>query len=248
MSNFSIITIVKNSKENIKKTIESVLCQKYSNYEYIILDGCSIDGTTKIIKDTIKNSKKVKYLRIKDEGLYDALNKCILLCKNKYVGILHSGDLYKNQYVLKTVSKKVNSNLDFISGNILYYNKNFKIFRKWNIKYNMHTLFNFIRIPHTSLFLKKKIFNEIGLFNKNYKISADFDFIIRMLFKKRYKYSHLNEFIVLMKYGGISSNKNFILKMKEDIKILYEHFGIRCLALYFMKLLIKVKGFQFYYK
>ena len=51
-----------------------------------------------------------------------------------------------------------------------------------------------------------------------------------------------------MKYGGISSNKNFILKMKEDIKILYEHFGIRCLALYFMKLLIKVKGFQFYYK
>ena len=55
MSNFSIITVVKNSKENIKKTIESLLCQKYTNYEYIILDGYSIDGTTKIIKDTIKN-------------------------------------------------------------------------------------------------------------------------------------------------------------------------------------------------
>lgn len=252
MSNFSIITVVKNSKENIKKTIESVLCQKYTNYEYIILDGYSIDGTTKIIKDTIKNNKKVKYLRVKDDGLYDALNKCILLCKNKYVGILHSGDLYKNHYILKTVSKKFNSNLDFISGNILYYNKNFKIFRRWNIKYTMHTLFNFIRIPHTGLFLKKKIFNEIGLFNKKYKISADFDFIIRMLLKKKYKYAHLNEFIVLMKYGGISSNKNFILRMKEDIKILYEHFGIRCFAIYFMKLLIKVKGFQlsnkFYFK
>ncbi|MDC0216475.1 glycosyltransferase, partial [Candidatus Pelagibacter sp.] len=89
---FTIITVVKNNAVNICCTIESVLLQKYQNFEYVIIDGFSDDGTSELIKKNYHKNKNIKYFRYKDSGIYDALNFALKKATGKYVGIIHSGD------------------------------------------------------------------------------------------------------------------------------------------------------------
>ena len=119
---FSIITVVKNDKLNIKSTLNSLYNQNYTNYEHIIIDGNSSDGTSEIIKKTIRNKKKVIYIRKKDKNLYQALNRGIKLAKGDFVGILHSGDMYFSNKVLKLVNSKISNEIDILSGFLIYVN------------------------------------------------------------------------------------------------------------------------------
>ena len=123
---FSIITVVKNDKINILSTINSLLRQNFSNYEHIIVDGNSSDGTSEIIKKTIRNSKKVIYIRKKDKNLYQALNRGIKIAKGDFVGILHSGDKYFNDKVLELVNSKISNKIDILSGFLIYVDSNLK--------------------------------------------------------------------------------------------------------------------------
>ena len=91
---FSLITVVKNNKFQISKTINSIKEQNYKNFEYIVIDGNSTDGTTEIIKKINKNYRKLKHIIRKDKNLYDGLNFGIKVSKGKYIVILHSGDSF----------------------------------------------------------------------------------------------------------------------------------------------------------
>ena len=91
---FSIITVVKNNKFQILRTINSVKKQEYKNFEFIIVDGKSKDGTTEIIKKKNKNFRKLNHIVRKDKNLYDGLNFGIKIAKGKYIAILHSGDIF----------------------------------------------------------------------------------------------------------------------------------------------------------
>ena len=98
---FSIITVVQNDRHNIVRTIKSVLSQTCKDYEYIIIDGNSSDGTSEIIKNY--SSNRIRVFREKDKNLYDAINKGILKSKGNYVGFLHSGDLFISKNVLNEI-------------------------------------------------------------------------------------------------------------------------------------------------
>ena len=228
----SIVTVVKNDRNNIEKTIKSVISQNHINKEYIIVDGNSIDGTSDIIK---KYSKKLKYFRQSDKGIYDAINKGIKKTKGDIICLLHSGDIFSDINILEKVNILFEKNYKIVSGNILFYenDKKLKIVRTWSKKIHSFHSKNFFLIPHTSLFIDKKVLNKIGPYSLKYKISSDIDFIIK-LSKLNYRYIHLNKYLIYMKNGGISTNLNYaLIKTIEDFKILYKHFKLNSFLVYF---------------
>ena len=238
---FSIITVVLNDVKNIEKTILSVKNQTYKNYEHIIIDGKSSDGTVELIK---KYSKTVNLHVKKDKSLYQAINRGIKKSKGEIIFLIHSGDIFGDKNILKKVNRIFKKKLDILSGNIQFYQEEEqKIVRDWTIKLNKFNNINFFKVPHTSLFIKKNLFNKIKNYSTNYKISSDLDFLIK-LSKLRSNFYYFNQNIIYMKTGGLSTSVNkMILRYKEDIKILYKHFGLLFLFMFILKILNKVKGF-----
>jgi len=238
---FSIITVVLNDNNNIEKTILSVKKQTYKNKEHIIIDGKSSDGTWEIIK---KHSNTVRHFRKKDKSLYDAINSGIKKSKGDIIFLIHSGDIFTHKDILKKVNVIFNKNFDVVSGNIAFYDDNKKsITRNWIIKTKTLNNQNFYKIPHTSLFIKKKFFQKLKNYSLKYKISSDLDFLIK-LSKIKKKFFYLNRYIVFMKTGGLSTSRNNIYnKIKEDLMILFKYYGILFIYVYLKKVLIKVPSF-----
>ena len=223
----SIITATLNSEKTIKDNLISVDNQNYNNIEHIIIDGNSNDKTLEIIVK-YKASKKIIIHSSKDKGIYYALNKGIDLSTGEIICFLNSDDFYFDK---NTISKVVNcfkiSNADVVYGNLNYITKNnSKVLRKWiSNDFNFFLLKKGWMPPHPSTFVKKKIINKKKWFNTNYKISADYDFLIKLFRNDLLKKKYLNEIIVNMRIGGISNNSfsNIIRKTKEDYQIIKQN-------------------------
>lgn len=218
----SIITVVYNNEKTIKDAIESVLSQTYKNIEYVIIDGMSKDNTVSIIK---KYEDKLGYfISEKDAGIYDAMNKGIIAATGDVIGILNSDDLYQDTTVINSVMTQFNQNpsLDIVFGDLLYVKSNNvnKIVRNWKSKsYNNNFFENGNVPPHPSLFVKKKVYNEAGLFNLDLKLAADYEFMLRIFKKHNFKSNYINKVIVKMRLGG-ATNKSFSNIKKQNKEIL----------------------------
>jgi glycosyltransferase len=238
----SIITVVKNDKDNILTTLRSVKLQSYLKYEHIVFDGNSHDGTSEIIKNNL--DKKIKYFRQKDKNLYDAINKAILKTSGKYILLLHSGDFFYNKKTLEKINSYLKNDIDFIYGNLIYY-KNLSIKRIWKYKKVNLNFFNSYKIAHPTLVLKRKIAKNIK-YNINFKISSDTDFLIRLLKQRNIKKKHLSNYILFMSSGGLSTSLKYLYcKVLEDIKIYYNHFNLYGIWIYLGKILSKVNSLFF---
>jgi glycosyltransferase len=217
----SIITVSFNSENSIKKTIDSVRKQDYKNYEHIIIDGNSTDGTQKIIKD-YANSSKCKILIEDDSGIYDAMNKGIAISNGDILVFLHSDDVFCNE---KTLSRIVDSfslykSADIIYGNIYYVNSE-NIVRYWK---SSKFKFNKVRFgwapPHTAFICRKTVYEKFN-FDLKYKISSDYDFMIRVLKSGIFKAVYCDLDIVKMTVGGASNKfSNTLNRIIEDNKII----------------------------
>tara|TARA_B100000795_G_C22751166_1_gene419494 strand:- start:276 stop:1025 length:750 start_codon:yes stop_codon:yes gene_type:complete len=220
----TIITVCFNSEKTIENTIKSVIAQNNLNYEYIIIDGGSTDSTKIII------NKYIKYISFfsseKDEGIYDAINKGIIKSTGDVIAILHSDDIF---YGTKTTESVINhfksiSDLDCLIGNTVITNSNSgKIIRKYSGNFfKKWMLYIGFSPPHPSTFIKKNIYDKLGLYNNSYKIAGDFDFYIRLFLKAKITFKLVNESYVLMQSGGKSSNsiKSNFISSKEIIKSL----------------------------
>ena len=220
----SIITCVLNSSNVIKKSINSFQKQVYKNKEHVIIDGGSTDGTLNII-DKLKN-KNIILSSLYDKGIFDALNKGINLSSGNIIGILHSDDFYKNNKVLKIVADVFkNTDADLVYGDLVYVTKYqpFRKLRYWKAgEYFEKNLRNGWMPPHPTVFIKKDVFNKIGKYKTNYKISSDYDFLIRVLTRKSIKKIYIPKILINMRIGGKSNKsiKNLINKSIEDFKII----------------------------
>lgn len=210
----SLITVSYNSEKTIEDTINSVLCQTYNNYEYIIVDGKSSDKTLEIIKKYEKKFKgKLKYISEEDNGLYDAMNKGIKLTTGDIIGILNSDDILANYNVFQKIIDNYDKDTDIIYGDVLYCNQDFtKVERNYISGENKSLTF----CPaHPTMYIRKEIYNEFGLYNIDFKVDADYDFMIR-LNKGKCKFKYLYDYLVLMRLGGTSNGIKGYLKNFKD--------------------------------
>lgn len=218
----SIITVVFNNEKTIKMAIESVLSQSYFNIEYIIIDGGSTDKTVNIIKEYID---QVDYFNSeKDNGIYDAMNKGVKAATGDVIGILNSDDLYQDINVLETVMNQFNQepSIDIIYGDLVYVKSDNleKIVRNWKSKSYYSNFFENGNVPpHPSLFVKKSVYEKAGLFNSDFKLAADYEFMLRIFKKNSFNSKYINRVMVKMRLGG-ATNQSFSNVKRQNLEIL----------------------------
>lgn len=207
MVKVSVITVCFNSAGTIRDTIESVRAQTYPNIEYIIIDGGSTDGTLEIIKE-YGDSVSV-LISEPDRGIYDAMNKGIRAATGDVVATLNSDDFYADDLSLqklvlcmqKTGAETVFADLVLVdpsdSKNIVRYYKSSR-FHPGKLRYGWMP-------AHPTFLAKRALFDKWGLYSLNYCIAADFEMIVRLLYKAKVSYSYLPEVVVKMRTGGVST-------------------------------------------
>jgi glycosyltransferase involved in cell wall biosynthesis len=208
----SIITVVYNGEKYLENTILSVINQTYNNIEYIIIDGGSTDHTIDIIK---KYENDIHFwISEKDDGIYDAMNKGLKLCTGEIIGIINSDDYYSDESIFsRLIETMIEKPGDIYYGDMIIINQqNHEVIEK---RYtNLKKLYFGMYLNHPSTFVKRSIYNKLGLFDsKNFKIAADYDFMFRNFINKS-KFVYINQFMVYMRDGG-ESIKNFSLTKLE---------------------------------
>jgi glycosyltransferase len=224
----SIITVVKNGMPYLMDAIRSFEIQNYENKELIIVYSKSHDDTERYLNYT-RIKKNIRIIKDNNTGnRFDAINIGIKNSSGKIIGLLHADDIFFNKNTLKNISKYFNnSKTDGVYGGV-YFTKRTnlsKVIRIWKPeKLNKKKLNYGWMIPHTSLFLKKKIFLNFGKYKNKFKISADYEFILRIFFNKNINIINTNLYHMIMRYGGDSTNIKYLLaKLIEDYKIAKEY-------------------------
>jgi acetyltransferase-like isoleucine patch superfamily enzyme len=219
-TNFSVITVCYNSIDTIEKTIKSVISQSYKNFEYIIIDGGSTDGTVTLI-NKYKEHLAV-FLTEPDNGIYDAFNKGIKLAKGDYIGILNSDDTYNSNTLELVASYTLNQPNAIIYGDTYFIDDNDVVFGLNSGNFNINNIKSGIGFMHPSSFVSKQVYEEIGLYSlsKDLYIASDADFLLKchiakVLFVK-------GEFKIFMRTGGLSET-SFYTAHKQYLASLKEH-------------------------
>lgn len=211
----SIITPCLNSAGTIADTIESVLNQTYSNIEYIIVDGASTDRTVAIIDEYCAVSGgQLKYISERDNGIYDAMNKGIMLATGDVIGIINSDDWYAPDAVEKAVTYFENTDAGVVYGEIWVINE--KNEREYHTAHNLFP-------PHPSTFIRRAVYQEYGLYDTKYRIAADRDLLLHFM-AKQVRFVHVDEIFANFRKTGIS-NINSMECAKETYEINLKYLG-----------------------
>ena len=216
----SIVTVTYNSEKTIRDTLNSIMSQTYKNIEHIIIDGGSKDQTKSILKRYPNNKKKL-YTK-SNSGIYEAINHGIKKATGDYITILNSDDFYQSERTISNVVKKIkkHKNIKIFLGDVAYFEElnyynvkrfyNVGNFVPWHMKFGLMP-------PHPGSFIKKDIYEKNGLYKEHFKIASDFEFFLKNIYINKVKYKSLNETIVRMRLGGISSKNilSYIISTKE---------------------------------
>ncbi|MEO1714083.1 MAG: glycosyltransferase family 2 protein [Bacteroidota bacterium] len=216
----SIITATYNSSETIRDTIESVLCQTYKNIEHIIIDGASKDGTLEIVHSY--GGKIAKVISEPDGGIYDAMNKGISMASGDVVGILNSDDFFAHDRVIEKVVRAFEmTECDSAYGDLQYVDpsETEKVVRNWRAgSHSRNSWLYGWMLPHPTFYVRKDVYERFGTFNLRLRSAADYEIMLRFLYKNKISATYIPEVLVRMRTGGVSnaSLKNRIAANKED--------------------------------
>jgi glycosyltransferase involved in cell wall biosynthesis len=216
----SIITIVYNNSETIADAIESVLSQTYPDIEYIVVDGLSTDGTVDIVKHY--GTSVTKFISEKDKGLYDAINKGIGLATGDVIGLLHSDDIFYSPTAVASVAAAFQEqDADSVYGDLLYVQKEDtnKIVRNWvSGSYKRENFIYGWMPPHPTFYVKRSCFDKYGLYNTQLFSAADYELMLRFMYKHHITTSYIPEKLIKMRVGGKSNVtlKNRLRANRED--------------------------------
>ena len=205
----SIITATYNSGKTLSDTIESVLRQTYQNIEYIIVDGASTDNTQDIVCQYQQRlGNKLKFVSEKDNGLYEAMNKGISMATGDVIGILNSDDFYTSEDILEHVAETLtNKEIDAIYGDVHYVKENnlSHCVRYYSSKLFSRNMMKLGFMPaHPSFYCRQKIYKQCGMFDTKYKVAADFEQLLRIIYIHRARTKYLPIDFVTMRTGGVS--------------------------------------------
>lgn len=211
----SIITINKNNSAGLQKTIESVIHQTFTDYEFIIIDGSSTDSSVDIIK---KSSEHISHwISEPDKGVYHAMNKGIALSKGEYCYFLNSGDRLVHNTTLKKVFS-INPYQDVIFGNLILQKGRKRIRGKKEISF-FDVYHNIIK--HQASFVKKELLLKNGCYNESFKIIADCEFMIKTVGLGKATYQYLNTDVAFFDTNGISYNNKRVITERNMVENRY---------------------------
>ena len=225
----TIITINRNNAIGLRKTIESVQMQVFTDYEYIVVDGASTDDSIEIIK---QYSDSISYwISEPDNGIYNAMNKGILMASGEYVQFLNSGDCFVDEYVLQKVINYLQC--DIVYGDLIYVNGDVKL--RYMSLYNTKepSLMDFYDgfFLHPSSFIRKNIFDKVGLYDETLSIVADWKWFLQAIVLENVEIRYCNVNVVLFDSNGISSRSS-CLEIEERKKVLADIIPHRILVDY----------------
>lgn len=226
----TIITVVFNSVNLIEETINSVLNQTYTNIEYIIIDGCSTDGTIEVIN---KYKSKINcFISENDRGIYDAMNKALNYVTGSWIVFMNSGDKFYNNKVLSDLNFNSTYDLYFGATKIISNNSNFKV----RYPISVDNIWKGMICCHQSIIFNSNIFKSIN-FNIKYSLSADYN-LIYSLVTQNAKIAYINNIIAIYFEEGVSKiNYNRVLKQNRLIALSFESNKLNKLIINFYYLL-----------
>lgn len=208
----SIITINFNNAAGLLKTVNSVIAQTSSEFEYIIIDGGSTDGSRDII---LQNKNALSFwVSEKDQGIYDAMNKGIKAAKGDYLLFLNSGDTLFEPATLGKALHELND-AEIVYGNM-------KI-QKDNVVSDgfMPDVLSFEHMMRDTLwhpvsFIRKSLFGKNGMYDTTFKICGDYDFFFKVIIEKKVSTKHINKFISVFDLSGISSLETNVALIRDE--------------------------------
>ena len=219
----SVITATYNSGKTVRDTIESVLRQTYKDIEYIIVDGQSKDDTLEIVRSYESLfGGRMRYVSEPDKGIYDAMNKGIAMATGDIIGILNSDDFYTSDDVLEQVARVMSdAEVDAVYGDVHYVNDDHldKCVRYYTSRPFHRSWMRFGFMPaHPSFYCRRKIYEKYGVFDTSYKVAADFENLLRLIFVNRIHIKYISTDFVTMRMGGASSSG-----LKSHKQIMQDH-------------------------
>ncbi|NQY29499.1 MAG: glycosyltransferase [Flavobacteriaceae bacterium] len=199
----SVITINYNDAQGLKKTMDSVLRQTYANFEYIVIDGNSTDTSVAQIKTYADN--RLRWISEPDSGIYNAMNKGILLAKGAYVLFVNSGDYLISSIILEEVISLYDFKASFIGGNLCLEKEGGLEEKKHPEKISFNYLLT-KTIYHPATFIKKELFDRYGLYNEHNKIISDWEFFFKTIGLNGESFHKIDKAVTVFDMNGISSN------------------------------------------
>lgn len=222
---FTIVTVCYNSEKTIERTLVSVLNQTIDDYEYIVIDGASIDRTLEIVnsyKD--KFGEKLKVFSEPDKGIYDAMNKGIEKASGELIGIVNSDDYYEIdalENIVKKYKEVLSTEDDNNSGIILY--GMLRLMEKgqeYAIEFYNHNFLGKVMLTHPTCFVSKTVYEKYGAFDIQYSSAADLDFLLRIRTKTNTNFYPVYKIISNFERGSTSASAK---GAKEAVEIRYKY-------------------------
>ncbi|TVR37951.1 MAG: glycosyltransferase [Cryomorphaceae bacterium] len=213
----SVITVCFNSVDTIEDCVQSVLGQDYSDVEYVVIDGASTDGTLELLNNYRNQISTL--ISEPDQGIYDAMNKGLTHCKGDVIAILNSDDLYRDNSVLsRVVQYLTEKQVAACYGDLEYVDRSNtnKVVRFWRAgQYHRKKFLHGWMPPHPAFFLKRSCYQEHGFFDLRFTTSADYELMLRMLYKHELTCAYIPEVLVRMRVGG-QSNLSLANRLKAN--------------------------------
>lgn len=248
----SIIVASYNSQNTISDTFKSILSQNYTDYEVIVVDGASADNTLSIIKDfEPKFRGRLHWSSEPDKGIYDAMNKGLMMASGDIVGFLNSDDFYTLDDILYSIAEAFDNydTIDAVYGDVHYVSREDL---STPVRYYSSENFRPDKIragympAHPSFYAKRSLYSKYGMFDVSYKVAGDFDILSRFIYIHKIRTAYIKKDFVTMREGGASSSG-----LKSHIGIIHDHFvsmkknGIRVdYVRYFLRYFHKMKEFR----
>lgn len=227
----SVITVCYNAETTIADTLDSIALQTHGDIEYIVVDGGSTDRTLEIVRN--HPVKTATIISEPDKGLYDAMNKGWRMATGEFVGYLHADDLFTDKFAVARIAaagEGASEALGAISGDVHIVDQYDidKIVRRYAARdFQLSRLKTGYAPPYPGFFVRRKAYNVVGDYDLRYPLASDFDFIVRLLHVHRFEWKVVNETIVKMREGGVSSNLKAVWTMYLEVIDACRRHGIK---------------------
>lgn len=222
MLKVSLIMTTYNSRDNFVQSYESIQSQTYPEIEIIIIDGASTDGTVEEIEKRAKENSALKWLSERDSGIYNALNKGIRMAEGDIIAIFN--DQFLDETAIEEYVRAIEENQsDGVHSDLVYKDAAGRVVRKW--KMGEGSIRKGWMPGHPTLYLRRSVYEQYGLYKEDYKCAADYEFMVRILKDGSIKLAYIAKPLIAMYYGGTSSGglKAYAVSFWEGIRALHEN-------------------------